>query len=125
VLWTVTLTLAVVAAVLGYVGLQLYLQPPLDYADAGPFERAYYTAQMFVLSSSAVTDPPYNPPLLVALFLAPFTTVLAVLQAVSAVFRARYHAWRLRRARGHTIVVGAGPAAFVLAQRLAERRSRW
>lgn len=119
-LWAVTLVLAVVAAVLGYAGLDTYLPGTEDYAGAGVAERLYFTAQMFVLSSTAVGKPPYGAALTAALFLAPFTTVLAVLQAMSAVFRARFVAWRLRRSRGHTLVIGAGPAAFVLAQRLAE-----
>jgi hypothetical protein len=58
----------------------------------------------------------------IAMYLAPLTTVLAVLQAVSAVFRARFAAWVLLRKRGHSVVVGAGPAAFVLARRLAATR---
>jgi hypothetical protein len=58
----------------------------------------------------------------IAMYLAPLTTVLVVLQAVSAVFRARFAAWVLLRKRGHSVVVGAGPAAFVLARRLAATR---
>lgn len=52
------------------------------------------------------------------------TTVLAVLQAVWAVFRARFAAWVLLRKRGHSVVVGAGPAALVLARRLAATRPK-
>ena len=46
--------------------------------------------------------------------------MLAVLQSVSAVFRARFIAWTLRHRTGHTVVVGAGPEAYALARRQAE-----
>lgn len=117
-LWGLTLGLAVTAALLGYFGLDDYLAGQ-GLGAAGFWERAYYTAQMFVLGSVPVENPPFNANLRAALLLAPLTTVLAVLQAVSTVFRAQYVAWRLRHTRGHAVVVGSGPAAFVLAQRLA------
>jgi len=121
-LWFVTLALFVIAAVCGYFGLRWYLANDADYAGARPWDLLYYTAQMFVLSSSPVAKLPYNPLLSVALFLAPLTTVLAVLQTVAAVFRERIIARRLRRSRGHCVVVGTGAAPFVLAQRLAGKR---
>jgi TrkA-N domain len=124
-LWLAIVGLSIIAAVSGYVGLALYLKPGMDYADADVWERLYYTAQMFVLSSSAVTKPPYNALLTAALFLAPLATLLAALQAGSTVFRARIAAWRLRHANGHAVVVGAGPAAFALAQRLVPPGPRW
>jgi Trk K+ transport system NAD-binding subunit len=58
----------------------------------------------------------------IAMYLAPVTTVLAVLQVISAVFRARLAAWALARKRDHSVVVGAGSPAFVLARRLAATR---
>ena len=118
-LWLVTLALAVTAVVLGLTGLAGYL-PDTEYAAAGFWDRLYYTAQMFVMGPTPVEGPPYNVPLRLALFLAPFTTVLAVLQTISTVFRSQLLAWRLRHARGHAVVVGSGPEAFVLAQKLAD-----
>ena len=121
-LWMATAGLSVIAALLGYVGLTYYLNERPEYAGAEPFDRLYYTLQLFILSPTPLGPPPYGPMLSIAMYLAPLTTVLAVLQAVSAVFRVRFAAWVLLRKRGHSVVVGAGPAAFVLARRLAETR---
>lgn len=118
----VTAGLSVIAALLGYVGLPYYLNERPEYAGAEPFDRVYYTLQLFILSPTPLGGPPYGPMLSIAMYLAPLTTVLAVLQAVSAVCRARFAAWVLLRKRGHSVVVGAGPAAFVLARRLAATR---
>jgi hypothetical protein len=118
----VTAALAVIAALLGYVGFIYYLDQRPQFADAHPFDLIYYTLQLFVLSPTALGGPPYGPLLSIAVYLAPLTTVLAVLQAVSAVFRARFAAWLLLRKREHSVVVGAGSPAFVLATRLAATR---
>src|SRR5689334_19771345 len=118
----VTAGLSVIAALLGYVSLTYYLNERPEYAGAEPFDRVYYTLQLFMLSPTPLGGPPYGAMLSIAMYLAPLTTVLAVLQAISAVFRARFAAWVLLRKRGHSIVVGAGPAAFVLARRLAATR---
>jgi len=121
-LWMVTAGLSVIAALLGYVGFGYYLNERPEFANAEPFDRVYYTVQLFVLGPTALDGPPYGPMLSIAMYLAPLTTVLALLQAVSAVFRARFAAWVLLRKRGHSVVVGAGSAAFVLARRLAATR---
>ena len=121
-LWMVTAGLSVIAALLGYVGLTYYLNERPEYAGAEPFDRLYYTLQLFILSPTPLGGPPYGAMLSIAMYLAPLTTVLAVLQAISAVFRARFAAWVLLRKRGHSVVVGAGPGAFLLARRLAATR---
>ncbi|MGQ0574806.1 MAG: NAD-binding protein [Pseudonocardia sp.] len=118
-LWAVTGVVSVVAVVLGFVGFGPYLRARPEYAGAGFADRLYYTVQLFLLDPTPLDGPPYEFPLNVALFLAPLATVLAVLTAVAGVFRARLAAWALRRRTGHAVVVGAGPEAFVLAQRLA------
>jgi hypothetical protein len=121
-LWMVTAGLWAMAAVLGYVGFADYLKGQPEFAGAGVFDQVYYTGQLFLLSSTPLNDPPYGAMLSIAMYLAPLATVLAVLEAVSAVFRARFAAWMLLRERGHSVVVGSGAAAFVLARRLAETR---
>jgi hypothetical protein len=121
-LWMVTAALSVIAALLGYVGFADYLDQRPQFAGAQPFDRIYYTLQLFVLSPTALSGPPYGPMLSIAMYLAPLTTFLAVLQAVLAVFRAQFAAWVLLRKRGHSIVIGAGSPAFVLASRLAATR---
>jgi len=121
-LWFLTAGLSAIAAVLGFLGFGDYLARRPEFAGAGPLDRLYYTLQLFLLDPTPLDGPPYGPVLSIAMYLAPLTTVLAVLQAVSAVFRAQFAAWALRRVRGHSVVVGAGPPAFVLALRLAETR---
>jgi hypothetical protein len=98
-LWMVTAGLSVIAALLGYVGLTYCLNERPENAGAEPFDRVYYTLQLFILSPTPLGGPPYGPMLSIAMYLAPLTTVLAVLQAVSAVFRARFAAWVLLRKR--------------------------
>src|SRR5215213_9778487 len=121
-LWMVTAGLWAMAAALGYLGFTDYLKRQPEFAGAGVFDQVYYTGQLFLLSSTPLNDPPYGPMLSIAMYLAPLATVLAVLEAVSAVFRARFAAWMLLRERGHSVVVGSGSAAFVLARRLAGTR---
>jgi hypothetical protein len=121
-LWMVTAGLSVIAFVLGYAGFTRYLGQQPDFAGATAVDHVYYTLQLFVLDSTPLDGPPYGPMLSVAMYLAPLTTGLALLQAVSAVFRARFAAWVLLRKRGHSVVVGGGTAAFVLARRLAATR---
>jgi hypothetical protein len=82
----VTVGLSVIAALLGYVGLTYYLNERPEYAGAEPFDRVYYSLQLFILSPTPLGGPPYGPMLSIAMYLAPLTTVLAVLQAVSAVY---------------------------------------
>src|SRR4029453_3644784 len=93
-----------------------YLKERPEFAGTQPFDQVYYTLQLFVLDPTPLDGPPYGPMLGVAMYLAPLTTTLALLQAVSAVFRARFAAWVLLRKRGHSVVVGAGSPAFVLAR---------
>jgi voltage-gated potassium channel Kch len=121
-LWMVTAGLSVTAALLGFFGFGFYLKGQPGFAGARLFDRVYYTAQLFVLDPTPIDGPPYGPMLSIAMYLAPLATGLALLQAVSAVFRARFAAWVLLRKRGHSVVSGAGPAAFVLARRLATTR---
>jgi TrkA-N domain len=118
----ITAGLSVAAALLGFVGFGYYLKEQPEFAGAAAFDQIYYTLQLFILGPTPLGGPPYGPMLSIAMYLAPLTTVLAVLQAVSAVFRARFAAWVLQRKRGHSVVVGAGSPAFVLARRLAATR---
>ena len=115
----ITGALSLIVGTIGYLGLSSYLDKQPEFADAGFWPRLYYTIQLFVLDSTPLSGPPYGVLLTIAMFVAPLVTVLAVLQAVSAAFRAWWAAWLLTRAHGHSVVVGSGLAAFVLAQRLA------
>jgi len=66
-LWMVTAGLSVIAALLGYVGLTYYLNERPEYAGAEPFDRVYYTLQLFILSPTPLGGPPYGPMLSIAM----------------------------------------------------------
>jgi RyR domain/TrkA-N domain len=123
--WAIaTGVLAVVATVVGWVGFARYLGPSgtgsaSEFAPARFFDLLFYSFQLFVLGPSPFGGPPYGWWLSIASFLAPLTTVMAVVQAVSAASRSSWEAWKLRHAYGHDVVVGRTPEAFALAQKLA------
>ncbi len=116
------LALAVASTALGWNGLIEAVRASPDYVDATSLDVAYFTAQLFVLSSEPISGVgPYPLSLEFARVLAPLTTALAVIEAVYTVARERIDRWRLSRRRGHAIVTGDTPAAWALAARLAER----
>ena len=49
----VTAGLSVIAARLGYVGLTYYLNERPEYVGAEPFDRVYYTLQLFHVESDS------------------------------------------------------------------------
>lgn len=119
--WLLTLTLAVVAAVLGYVGLAEYLarpEAPVEFRGAGFPDLVYYTAQLFVLDPAPIGRGPFPVALEWARFLAPATTVLAVVQTVARLFGDWLRGASFRLRPGHVIVVGNGPDAALLARKL-------
>ena len=122
--WFVTLGLAALSAFLGYTGLAEYVCASPEFCGAGPVDLAYYTAQLFVFDSAPVGAGPFPPALQVALFLAPLTTLLAVVLTVARLFRDWIRSERFRRSRGHVIVIGNEPSASLLARRLAAERTK-
>lgn len=123
VLWTVTLLLAAAAFTLGYVGFEDYLHGQDAFRAATPFDKIYYTVQLFVIDPAPFTTiGPYPFTLEFARFLAPVTTILAVVQALAFLVGDWLRGVIFRRSPGHTVVVGDGPAAGVLAQRLVREK---
>ena len=120
--WAIgTGVLAVIATVTGWIGYGSYLKGQPGFGSANFFDRLFYTFQLFVLGPAPFGGPPYGWWLSIASFLAPLTTVVAVVQTVSSAFRSSWEAWTLRRAHGHDVVVGRTPEAFALAQVLGAR----
>ncbi len=117
-MWVLTLLLAAVAFGLGYAGFDGYLRGQPDFADTGVLDRVYYTLQLFVLDPTPFGTGPYSAPLDWARFLAPLTTVLALIQAVAQLFGDWLRTWQFRRAPAHVVVIGDGPAPVALAKRL-------
>ncbi len=121
-LWLIVAS-AAVAAVFGAIGFAEYLPTRDEFADATGSDIAYYTAQLFVLSPTPLERPgPLNGWLEIARFLAPLTTILAVIEAVRVLLRDRIRAWVAAHSRGHAVVTGDSPAAVAIARRLAETR---
>src|SRR5262252_2069013 len=120
VVWVVTLVAAVVA---GYYGLSEFVDHlavlmPGKYGTR-PLDVLYDDLQLFVLSSTPLTeDGPYPRLLEFARFAAPVATGYAVLEAGHALFAGRYERWRQRHRPDNVIVVGGTGAATVLAARL-------
>jgi len=107
---------AVIALVLGVVGLQLHSP------GQSPQDLVYGSLQLFVLESGELGAPPYNVWLEIARFLAPATTAFAVFEALRALMRSELRRRRLARQRGHVIVCGDDVASMVLARNIATQR---
>ncbi|MEM9656375.1 MAG: NAD-binding protein, partial [Actinomycetota bacterium] len=91
------------------------------YASATPMDVLYYSLQLFVLAAEPLDSTgTYPVPLEVARLLAPFTTILALVEGLVALLRDRVVAFRISSLSGHTIVTGATPEARLLASRLAK-----
>lgn len=116
--------LALVSVVLGYIGLARYVNALPDsstYASATPLDVLYYSLQLFVLAAEPLDSTGTYPVTLeVARLLAPFTTILALVEGLIAMLRDRVVAFRTASLSGHTIVTGATSEARILAARLAD-----
>jgi hypothetical protein len=120
------LAVAIVALILGGIGLDQYLTGPHAPAGYGRgfWDIVFYDLQLPVLSSAPTQGPgPYPVPLGIARILAPVGTFLA---AVGTLFLLLGEQWRrllVAVAHGHAIVAGDGPVALELAGNLrAEKR---
>lgn len=110
--------IAVVALVLGYVGLATYLRQRPDLGRSVA-DLTYYDLQLFVMDSVPLDrGGPYPLTLEIARFAAPAVTVYALIDAIYVLFSDRLRRFRIRRLRGHHVVCGTSPAARVLAERL-------
>jgi TrkA-N domain/NADP oxidoreductase coenzyme F420-dependent len=115
-----TLLVAAAAFVLGVIGLAIYLPGEQRFLDL-----VYHSLQLFVLSSDPLQgNSPYNPPLEVARFLAPATTVYTVFRAFRSVLREGLRRRAVARLVGHTVVTGGGAASLVLAGNLRASGAR-
>jgi hypothetical protein len=119
--WNVGFMVAFLASVvLGYVGIDGFLaaHPTVELGRQWS-DVLYYDLQLFVLGSSPLEQPgPYGLALEVARFLAPFTTVLAGVEALKVLAADQLQRWRAAVAWQHAIVVGDLTSTLPLARRL-------
>jgi voltage-gated potassium channel Kch len=110
--------LALVALILGYVGLHQFLVSRPEYGT-GVLDLIYWDLQLFVLDSAPLQTGGELPVALqIARFAAPAATLSALYATARAVLYGRITLVRARYARRHTIVCGTGPALVFLAKRL-------
>ncbi|HEY3259495.1 MAG TPA: NAD-binding protein [Pseudonocardiaceae bacterium] len=116
---------AVLAAVLGAAGFVQYLPTRTEFAGATEWDIAYYTLQLFVLDPGPLDVPRHYPVTLeVARFLAPATTILAVVETIRVLLRDRIRQWTIAHSRNHIVVAGNDPVALLLTRRFVEDGER-
>ncbi len=118
--WLVVLVIAVVALILGYLGLDQYLShhPTLMFGRRRT-DILFYDLQLFVLNSApAGGTGPFPVTLGIARFLAPATTAVATVAAVRLLLSEQLRRWSSAYASRHAIVTGDGPIAVELARKL-------
>lgn len=113
------------AAVLGWLGFRNFLHhltPP----DHDFWDIPYNTAQLYLLGSNALQMQagPYPLQLEFARFLAPASTLIAVIEAARVLLGAEIRRFRSRMSRQHAVVVGDTAFARNLAAQLTASRHR-
>ena len=115
------LAIAVIALVLGYIGLHEYLaQPAASKAWGQGWQNTlFYDLQLPVLSSAPTQGPgPYPLPLGIARFLAPVSTFLAAAGTLALLLSEQWRRLLVATASRHAVVAGDGPVAIQLASNL-------
>ncbi len=120
------LAFALIALVLGGIGLEQYLTGPHAPSGYGRgfWDIVYYDLQLPVLSSAPTQGPgPYPVLLGIARILAPLGTFLAAVGTLLLLLGEQWRRLTVAIAHGHAIVAGDGPVALELAGNLrAEKR---
>ncbi len=114
------IVLVVLAAGLGFAGFQEHVRATGQ--QQSQWDVIYLTVQLFLMESGAV-DGVVNWKLQVARFLAPITTIYAVIQTVVALFAVQTQRVWLWLRGGHIVVCGLGRKGVRLVEQL--RSDRW
>lgn len=114
--WPLLTLLAITAFMLGYAGFAARFGGELSIADL-----TYLSLQLFTLESGHLAGPALPVTLEIARFLAPAVAAYALGRALVRVFRHEIEHWRLRRRKGHIVVVGLGWLGLALVERLLQQ----
>src|SRR5580658_8097431 len=121
--WLIVAVIAVVAFVLGIIGLNQYLshqKPPASFGR-GWLDILYYDIQLYVFNAAPAQAPgPFPAAFQIARFLAPVTTVLAGLQTIRLLLGEQFRRWASATAVKHAVVTGDGAVAVELARNLRQ-----
>jgi len=110
--WTIIGALWAAGLLLGYLGFTHY-----DPA-ASPVDKIYFTIQLVLLESGAVTNPPLT--LSIARFFLPLLAAQTSLVALANVFFRQARQFGLRFSRSHPVVIGTGPLGEYICRAMLE-----
>lgn len=120
--WTIVAIIAIIAFVLGALGMRSQLA--LHGVEASWADAVYFSLRLFTVSYDFPGEgvAPYavgNWLLEIARFLAPATLTYAVVKAITLAAASHFNLWRVSRWRGHAVVCGGGERGrqLVLAMR--------
>lgn len=119
--WFVLALLWVVIMVIGISGF--VKQGSADGVDRGFLDNLYLTFQLGTLDYDGSSGP-MNWQVQLARFVVPLLAAGTILQTASVVFREEFRRYRLRYAKGHTIICGLGETGARLATAFAEAGDR-
>ena len=112
--------LAVLWAVIMVIGITGFVkQGSAEGVNRGTFDNLYLTLQLGTLDYDGSSGP-MNWQLQLARFVVPLLAAGTILQTASVVFREEFRRYRLRYAKGHTIICGLGETGARLATAFAE-----
>jgi len=110
--------IALLSAVLGFIGLREYLADRTDYGRSF-LDILYYDLQLFIINCPPVSNGgPYPIPLEIARFGAPAATAYALAATLWLLLDRQRQQLRVRMARGHAIVCASGQMGLQLGLRL-------
>ncbi|GLZ51659.1 RyR domain-containing protein [Actinomycetospora sp. NBRC 106378] len=108
---------ALAGFLLGYAGFATFLPTSTIQAGTKTTDLVYYTLQLFLLDAAPLQTATNLPVTLeIARFLAPASTAFGLVVGAWTVYRSTYHAVRSRQLHDHTVVLGQGAQARLIAR---------
>jgi hypothetical protein len=122
--WTLVGFAAVLAFVLGVVGMRMQSQGAASFLDVVYFSLRLFAFEYDLGQGGADPYRESNWILQVARFLAPATVAIAVIKGAMLIAAQQLNLWRIARWRGHAVVCGAGERGRQLVLALREQGQR-